>query len=143
MIATIRATEHNDLPTLAKFLVFVYQFGPSDHHADPQLLEWTYLRASPLREGSRSSSKGMGRAWRIAVFAGNLLSSGRKHCKQCDHSFSSLRTSTCLLLPFTPLHDQSHDLAVAPHDLLERLKLWKQTTEFPGPSAQFARSASV
>jgi len=54
MIATIRATEHNDLPTLAKFLVFVYQFGPSDHHADPQLLEWTYLRASPLREGSRS-----------------------------------------------------------------------------------------
>src|SRR5260370_38491263 len=54
IIATIRATEHNDLPTLAKFLVFVYQFGPSHHHADPQLLDWTCLRASPLREGRRS-----------------------------------------------------------------------------------------
>src|SRR5260370_38655932 len=54
MIATIRATEHNDLPTLAKFIVFVYQFGPSDHHADPRFLECPYLRAGPLRNDRRS-----------------------------------------------------------------------------------------
>lgn len=54
MTAAIRATEHEDLPALAKFLVRVYQFGPSDHHADPQLLAWKYPHPSPLREGSRS-----------------------------------------------------------------------------------------
>ena len=43
MIGTLRATEQNDLPTLAKFLVRVYKFEPSDYHADPRLLEWKYL----------------------------------------------------------------------------------------------------
>lgn len=54
MIAVIRATEHKDLPALAKFLVRVYKFDPSDHHADTQLLEWKYLRQRPGWEGSRS-----------------------------------------------------------------------------------------
>jgi len=54
MIAAVRATELNDLPALARFLVRVFQFDPSDHHADTRLLEWKYLRPSPGREGSRS-----------------------------------------------------------------------------------------
>ena len=54
MIATIRATEPQDLPALAKFLVRVYQFDPSDHHADTHFLEWKYLCARPGWEGSRS-----------------------------------------------------------------------------------------
>jgi len=52
MIAAIRATELDDLATLSKFLVRVYKFEPSDHHANPKLLEWKYLR--PNGEGSRS-----------------------------------------------------------------------------------------
>jgi Acetyltransferase (GNAT) domain len=54
MAEAIRATEHKDLPALAKFLIRVYQFVPSDHHADTQLLEWKYLRPRPAWEGSRS-----------------------------------------------------------------------------------------
>ncbi len=54
MIATIRATEPKDLPALAKFLVRVYQFDPSDHHADTRLLEWKYLCPRPGWDGSRS-----------------------------------------------------------------------------------------
>jgi len=51
---TIRATERKDLPALAKFLVRVYKFDPSDYHADPQLLQWKYLNGMPGREGNRS-----------------------------------------------------------------------------------------
>ena len=54
MIATIRATEPQDLPALAKFLVRVYQFDPSDHHADTQLLEWKYLYPRASWQGGRS-----------------------------------------------------------------------------------------
>jgi hypothetical protein len=54
MTGAIRATEYTDLPALAQFLVRVYQFDPADHHADPQLLAWKYLDASPGGKGSRS-----------------------------------------------------------------------------------------
>ena len=54
MIEAIRATEPADLPELARFLVRVYQFDPSDHHADQQLLEWKYLHPTPGWEGNRS-----------------------------------------------------------------------------------------
>jgi hypothetical protein len=54
MMATIRASEHQDLPALAKFLVRVYQFDPSDHHADTRLLQWKYLYPRPGWDGSRS-----------------------------------------------------------------------------------------
>ncbi len=53
-MTAIRATEHKDLPALAKFLVRAYQFDPSDYHADLRLLEWKYLHASPKWHGSRS-----------------------------------------------------------------------------------------
>ncbi len=52
--AAIRATESDDLPALAKFLVRVYQFDPSDHHANPQFLEWKYLRPHSAWKSSRS-----------------------------------------------------------------------------------------
>ncbi|MBZ5721310.1 MAG: hypothetical protein LAO03_13100 [Acidobacteriia bacterium] len=54
MIGTLRATEQNDLPTLAKFLVRVYKFEPSDYHADPRLLEWKYLDPRAGWQGCRS-----------------------------------------------------------------------------------------
>ena len=54
MTAVIRATETNDLPALAKFLVRIYNFDPADHHADPQLLDWKYLCPKPGGEASRS-----------------------------------------------------------------------------------------
>jgi Acetyltransferase (GNAT) domain len=54
MIAALRASEHKDLPALAKFLVRVYQFDPPDHHADTRLLEWKYLSPRPGWDGSRS-----------------------------------------------------------------------------------------
>ncbi|MGD0792727.1 MAG: GNAT family N-acetyltransferase [Terriglobales bacterium] len=54
MIATIRATEPKDIPALAKFLVRVYQFDPSDFHADPRLLEWKYLYPRASWQGGRS-----------------------------------------------------------------------------------------
>jgi hypothetical protein len=54
MIGSIRATEAADLPALAEFLIRIYQFRPSDHHADPQFLEWKYLYPRDGWEGSRS-----------------------------------------------------------------------------------------
>jgi hypothetical protein len=54
MTAVIRATEPKDLEALAQFLIRVYKFGPSDHHADLDLLEWKYLRPQPPGEGNRS-----------------------------------------------------------------------------------------
>ena len=54
MIAEPRATEHKDLPALAKFLIRVYKFDPSDAHADERLLAWKYLRPRPGWQGSRS-----------------------------------------------------------------------------------------
>ena len=54
MTSAIRATEPKDLPAIAKFLLRVYQFEPSDHHVDPQLLEWKYLYPRDGWEGSRS-----------------------------------------------------------------------------------------
>ncbi|HKM86584.1 MAG TPA: GNAT family N-acetyltransferase [Terriglobales bacterium] len=54
MTASIRATQPADLPALAEFLVRVYKFDPSDHRADPQLLEWKYLYPRDGWEGSRS-----------------------------------------------------------------------------------------
>jgi Acetyltransferase (GNAT) domain len=54
MSGILRATERNDLPALAKFLVRVYKFEPSDFHADPRLLEWKYLYPRAGWEGGRS-----------------------------------------------------------------------------------------
>ena len=54
MIATIRATDHKDLPALSKFLVRAYKFEPSDFHVDPRLLEWKYLHPRAAWQGSRS-----------------------------------------------------------------------------------------
>ena len=54
MIATIRATDHKDLPALSKFLVRGYKFEPSDFHCDPRLLEWKYLSPRAAWQGSRS-----------------------------------------------------------------------------------------
>ena len=54
MIATIRATDHKDLPALSKFLVRVYKFEPSDFHFDPRLLEWKYLYPRAGWQGGRS-----------------------------------------------------------------------------------------
>lgn len=54
MTVSIRPAEHRDLPALAEFLARVYRFGPSDRHADAQLLEWKYLCPKPGWEGSRS-----------------------------------------------------------------------------------------
>jgi hypothetical protein len=54
MNAAIRATQSNDLPALAEFLVRVYQFDSSDYHADPQFLEWKYLYPRDNWQGSRS-----------------------------------------------------------------------------------------
>jgi hypothetical protein len=54
MTVLIRPTEHKDLPALSKFLVRVYHFDPSDHHANLKLLEWKYLHPRPGWEGSRS-----------------------------------------------------------------------------------------
>lgn len=54
MNAAMRTTQPNDFPALAEFLVRVYQFDPSDHHADPQFLEWKYLYPRDNWEGSRS-----------------------------------------------------------------------------------------
>jgi len=54
MIATIRATDHKDLPALSKFLVRLYKFEPSDFHFDPQLLEWKYLYPRAGWQGGRS-----------------------------------------------------------------------------------------
>ena len=54
MTVAIRATEPRDLATLSQFLVRIYQFEPADHHANPQLLEWKYLRPGPGRESSGS-----------------------------------------------------------------------------------------
>lgn len=54
MTAAPRAIEPNDLPALAELLVRVYEFGPSDPHADTRLLEWKYLWPRPGWRGSRS-----------------------------------------------------------------------------------------
>jgi hypothetical protein len=54
MIATIRATDHKDLPALSKFLVRAYKFEPSDFHFDPRLLEWKYLYPRAAWQGSHS-----------------------------------------------------------------------------------------
>jgi hypothetical protein len=54
MIATIRATDHEDLPALSKFLVRAYKFEPSDFHFDPRLLKWKYLYPRAGWQGSRS-----------------------------------------------------------------------------------------
>lgn len=54
MTTAIRATEHKDLPALAEFLARVYQFDPTDYHADTQLLVWKYLHPSFGWDGSRS-----------------------------------------------------------------------------------------
>jgi len=54
MIGTFRAIGPSDLPALARFLVRVYKFEPSDLHADPRMLEWKYLYPRPDWEGSRS-----------------------------------------------------------------------------------------
>ncbi|MGO9405476.1 MAG: GNAT family N-acetyltransferase [Terriglobales bacterium] len=54
MIGTLRATEHKDLRALAKFLIRVYKFEPSDFHADPRLLEWKYLYPRASWQGGRS-----------------------------------------------------------------------------------------
>ncbi len=54
MIAAIRATDYKDLPALAKFLVRVYKFEPSDFHFDPRLLEWKYLYPRAGWQGGRS-----------------------------------------------------------------------------------------
>jgi len=54
MTADIRPTEPKDLAALAQFLIRIYKFDPSDHHADLDLLEWKYLRPGPDGEGNRS-----------------------------------------------------------------------------------------
>jgi hypothetical protein len=54
MSAAIRATTPNDLPALAKFLIRVYKFDPSDHHANTKLLKWKYFDSRPGGEGRRS-----------------------------------------------------------------------------------------
>jgi hypothetical protein len=54
MIATIRATDHEDLPALPKFLVRAYKFEPSDFHFDPRLLKRKYLHPRAGWLGSRS-----------------------------------------------------------------------------------------
>jgi hypothetical protein len=54
MIATTRATIHEDLPALSKFLVRAYKFEPSDFHFDPRLLKWKYLYPRAGWQGSRS-----------------------------------------------------------------------------------------
>jgi hypothetical protein len=54
MIPAIRPTESKDLPSLAKFLIRIYNFDAADHHASTQLLEWKYLRPRPGWPGSRS-----------------------------------------------------------------------------------------
>lgn len=54
MIGKLRATEHVDLPALAKFLARIYRFEPSDVHADPRLLEWKYLYPRASWQGGRS-----------------------------------------------------------------------------------------
>ena len=54
MTAAIRPTEPKDLAALAQFLIRIYKFDPSDHHADLDLLEWKYLSQQPEGEGNRS-----------------------------------------------------------------------------------------
>lgn len=54
MTAAPRPTETKDLAALAQFLIRIYKFDPSDHHADLDLLEWKYLREQPEGEGNRS-----------------------------------------------------------------------------------------
>jgi hypothetical protein len=54
MTADIRATEPEDLAALAQFLIRIYNFDPSDHHADLDLLKWKYLRRRYEGEGNRS-----------------------------------------------------------------------------------------
>lgn len=54
MTGSIRATQPADLPALAEFIVRVYGFDRSDHHANPKLLEWKYLYPRDGWEGSRS-----------------------------------------------------------------------------------------
>ncbi|MGA2355270.1 MAG: hypothetical protein ABSG02_12295 [Terriglobales bacterium] len=54
MSAAIRATEPKDLAALAQFLIRIYKFDRSDHHADLDLLEWKYLRPQPEAGGNRS-----------------------------------------------------------------------------------------
>jgi hypothetical protein len=54
MTTAIRAIEPSDLAALAQFLIRVYNFDPSDHHAGLDLLEWKYLRPQPEVEGNRS-----------------------------------------------------------------------------------------
>jgi hypothetical protein len=54
MTTAIRATEPKDLHALAKFLVRVYRFDRSDHHADTRLLEWKYLQPASGWNTNRS-----------------------------------------------------------------------------------------
>ena len=54
MSGILRATGQNDLRALARFLVRVYKFEPSDFHFDPRLLEWKYLYPRSAWQGSRS-----------------------------------------------------------------------------------------
>jgi hypothetical protein len=54
MIAVPRAIEHRDIPALAEFLVRVYKFDSTDHHANATLLEWKYLWPRSDWQGSRS-----------------------------------------------------------------------------------------
>src|SRR6266478_2441004 len=68
MSATLRAAAPNDLRALAKFLVHVYKFEPSDFHADPQLLEWKYL--CPRSSWSSSRSYLLERNGEIVAHAG-------------------------------------------------------------------------
>jgi hypothetical protein len=54
MTAAIRPTEPKDLAALAEFLIRIYKFDPSDHHADLDFLEWKYARPQSEGEGNRS-----------------------------------------------------------------------------------------
>jgi hypothetical protein len=54
MRGTLRVTDTSDLRALAKFLVRVYKFEPSDFHFDPGLLEWKYLYPRTGWLGGRS-----------------------------------------------------------------------------------------
>lgn len=81
MSAAIRATEPKDLAALAQFLIRIYKFDPSDHHADLDLLEWKYLRPQPAAGGIRSY---------LLEKNGHILA----HCGICPVTFHLPNAST-------------------------------------------------
>src|SRR5260370_6842346 len=97
MSATLRAAAPNDLRALAKFLVHVYKFEPSDFHADPQLLEWKYL--CPRSSWSSSRSYLLERHGELVAHAGLCPVAFRL---PAWHIVNSLPTINCPTNPRSP-----------------------------------------